>query len=308
MNACIRAVTRQAIAMGMDVLGVRHGFDGLIDGDLEPLTSRGVSGMMQNGGTVLMTARSARFHDPAFRDAAVRVIRANAIDGVVIIGGNGSFQGAAALAGLGVPVIGIPASIDNDMGGTDMAIGVDTCLNTILDSVDKIKDTAGSLHRPFIIEVMGRHCGYLALQAGLAGGAEMVVTPESPVTLEQIGRAVASAYERGKAMFIVIVSEGAAVRAAEIHAYLKTRHPDGVGGPRLTILGHVQRGGSPSAFDRILATRLGAAAVRALADGKNADMVGLCDGHVRLSPLAESIQHLPVPAPDLHTIAATLAE
>jgi 6-phosphofructokinase 1 len=306
MNACIRAVARQAIAAGVEVLGIEHGFDGLLDASFAPLTSRGVSGIMQLGGTVLMTSRSERFRLPSYQEAAAVMLRERSVDGLVVIGGNGSFQGAAALGALGIPVVGVPASIDNDMGGTDMAIGVDTCLNTILDSVDKIKDTAGSLHRPFIIEVMGRHCGYLALQAGLAGGAEMVVTPESTITLEAIGDAVLAAYGRGKAMFIIIVSEGAPLRAAEIHAYLKTRHADA--GPRLTILGHVQRGGSPSAFDRILATRLGAAAVNALADGLCAHMVGLRGGEITVCTLAESITGIPAVAPDVPVIAATLAE
>lgn len=307
MNACIRAATRQAIARGVDAVGIRHGFDGLLDGLMEPLTARGVSGIMQTGGTMLMTSRSPRFHQVEAQMRAVEVMRANALDALLVIGGNGSFQGAEALARQGVRVMGVPASIDNDMGGTDISIGVDTCLNTILDSVDKIKDTAGSLHRPFIVEVMGRHCGYLAVQAGLAGGAEMVVTPESPVTLEEIGAAVRAAYDRGKAMFIIIVSEGAPVRAAEIHAYLKTNHPQ-TGGPRLTILGHVQRGGSPSAFDRILATRLGVAAVDALLAGRAGHMVGLCHGEIETSPISESIRGEPVVDPNLQTMAATLAE
>jgi len=307
MNACIRAVVRQAIARDLQVLGIRRGYEGLIDGEIIPMTTRSVGGIMHTGGTVLLTARSERFLYPAVRKQCVQDLHDLGMDGLVVIGGNGSFRGALELSKLGLPVVGVPGSIDNDVACTDMAIGVDTCLNTILDAVDKIKDTAGSLHRPFIIEVMGRHCGYLATQSGLAGGAELVVTPEASVTLEEIGEAADAAYRRGKPMFIAIVAEGAPFKAQEIYEYLKENHPGGTGGPRLTILGHIQRGGRPSAADRILATRLGVAAVDALIEGNHAHMVGLVGREVRTSPLTESIGCKLEYDPQIHEIAHTLA-
>ena len=307
MNACIRAVVRQAIARGVQPLGIRRGYEGLIDGEIIPMTARGVGGIMQTGGTILLTARSERFLYPAVRKQCVQDIRDLGMDGLVVIGGNGSFRGALELSHLGLPVMGVPGSIDNDLAGTDMAIGVDTCLNTILDAVDKIKDTAGSLQRPFIIEVMGRECGYLATQSGLAGGAELVVTPEASLTLEQIGESLEEAYRRGKPMFIAIVAEGAQHDAQEIYQYLKEHHPGGTGGPRLTILGHIQRGGRPTAFDRVLATRLGVASVNALLDGHHSHMVGLCGGDVRISPLAETISCSLEFDPELNEMASALS-
>ncbi|HEY3412619.1 MAG TPA: 6-phosphofructokinase [Armatimonadota bacterium] len=307
MNACIRAVVRQALAMGIDPYGVRRGFEGLIDQEIVPMTSRSVGSIMRHGGTALLTARSQRFRMPAVRTEAVQGLRDHGIEGLIVIGGNGSFQGALKVAELGIPTIGVPASIDNDIGGTDMAIGVDTCLNTILDSVDKIKDTAGSSPRPFLIEVMGRHSGYLALLAGIAGGAELVVTPEQKMTLEEVASEVESAYHRGKPLFIALIAEGAAVRAADVCEYLKTRYPVEGAGPRLTILGHVQRGGSPSAFDRILATRLGVAAVKALAAGESSVMVGIRSGVVGTTPLVESLATCPTLDPDLFEMSRALA-
>ncbi|HEY3265437.1 MAG TPA: ATP-dependent 6-phosphofructokinase [Armatimonadota bacterium] len=307
MNACIRAVVRQAVAEGMEAYGIRRGFEGMIDGEIVPMTSRSVGSIMRLGGTALQTARSSRFLHDTIQADAVKIVRDHGIEGLVVIGGNGSFQGAMAVSRLGLPVIGVPASIDNDMGGTEMAIGVDTCLNTILDSMDKIKDTAGSLQRPFIIEVMGRECGYLALLAGLAGGAELVVTPESNMTLEQIDEEIETAYRLGKPMFIALVAEGARVKATEITDHLMKSHAREGGAPRLTILGHVQRGGNPSAFDRILATRLGVAAVKALVAGHGAHMVGLKGGRIAVTPLAESTVMAPTLDPDLHAMARTLA-
>lgn len=307
MNACIRAVVRQALAYDIQPYGVRRGFEGLIDDEIVPLNSRSVGSVMRHGGTFLQTARSARFMNPTVRADAAQTLRDHGIEGLVVIGGNGSFQGALKLSELGIPVVGVPASIDNDIGGTDMAIGVDTCLNTILEAMDKIKDTAGSLLRPFLIEVMGRRSGYLALLAGLAGGAEMVVTPESSMTLEEVAAEVEAAYQRGKPMFIALLAEGSPVRAADVQEYLEVKRPSEGGSPRLTILGHLQRGGSPSAFDRILGTRLGAAAVDALLNGQHAHMVGICGRDIRATPLVESIVAEVYIDPHLHTLAKTLA-
>jgi 6-phosphofructokinase 1 len=307
MNACIRAVVREALALGIDPYGIRRGYEGLIDQEIIPMTSRSVGSIMRLGGTSLQTARSERFLLPTVRQEAVQGLRDHGIEGLVVIGGNGSFQGACKISELGIPVVGVPASIDNDVGGTDMAIGVDTCLNTILDSMDKIKDTAGSLPRPFLIEVMGRHSGYLALLAGIAGGAELVVTPEKCMTLPEIAAEVEQAYHRGKPLFIALIAEGAPVRASEVCEYLKVKYPGEASSPRMTILGHIQRGGSPSAFDRILATRLGVAAVKALAAGESAVMVGLRGGEIRTTLLSESLSISPELDPDLFEMARALA-
>jgi 6-phosphofructokinase 1 len=307
MNAAIRGVTRQALSLGLEVMGVRRGYDGLIDADYEPLGSRSVGSIMRQGGTMLLTSRCPRWRDPDIRENTVRRLRREGMDGLVVIGGNGSYRGALDLAALGFPVVGVPGSIDNDMGGTDMAIGTDTCLNTILDAVDKIKDTAGSLHRPFIVEVMGRECGYLALAAGLAGGAELVVIPETPITLQDIKSAAEDAHERGKPLFIAIVAEGARPRAVDILKYFEENPVGGFANPRLTILGHVQRGGSPTAFDRILATRLGVAAVNALLAGETAGAVGLIGREIKVTPLADAVANPAHPDVRLAELAMVLA-
>ena len=308
MNACIRSVVRHGMARGMEVIGYRRGYEGLIDNDGIRMTSRSVSGIMQTGGTILQTARSKRFLDPDVRAEMVQRLKADGLDGLVVVGGNGSFRGAVELVALGMPVAGVPASIDNDIGGTDMAVGVDTCLNTIISAVDKIKDTAGSLPRPFIIEVMGRKSGYLALLAGLACGAEMLVIPEEPVELQALGKIIVDAYHRGKSMFICLVSEGATVTAREITDYLKLHIPPEGGGPRLSILGYIQRGGSPSAFDRILATRMGVAAVNALADGQHSHMVGLNGNRITATPFLEAAAVTPTIEPGLSEMAVTLSQ
>lgn len=307
MNAAIRGVTRQGLSLGLEVIGVRRGYDGLVDADYEPLTSRSVGSIMRHGGTVLLTSRCPRWKEPEVREATVARLRREGMDALVVIGGNGSYRGALELCRLGFPVMGVPGSIDNDMGGTDMAIGTDTCLNTILDAVDKIKDTAGSLHRPFIVEVMGRECGYLALAAGLAGGAELVVIPEKPMTMRDIESAAEDAHERGKPLFIAIVAEGARPRATEIVDHFEENPVGGFANPRLTILGHVQRGGSPTAFDRILATRLGVAAVNALVAGETAAAVGLVGGEVRVTPLADAVANPAHPDVRLQEMAMVLA-
>lgn len=271
MNAAIRSVVRTAIAEGLEVFGIRQAYEGLLAGDFEPLTSREVSGILQRGGTILQTARNEEFKTKQGQRKALRRLNEHRIDGMIVIGGDGSLRGAMALHGLGIPVVGIPASIDNDIYGTDMSIGVDTALNTILDAIDKLRDTASSHNRCFLIEVMGRNCGYLSLMGGILGGAEIVVTPEKATTMEAVAKSLEDAYIRGKAHAIAVIAEGAPYKVTELAEYLK-QHEVGFE-IRLTILGHVQRGGRPTAFDRLLATSMGVEALQYLVAGTTGIMV-----------------------------------
>jgi 6-phosphofructokinase 1 len=285
MNACVRAVVRMGISRGLRVFGVHRGYAGLIEGDIEPLTNRSVGGIMQRGGTFLQTARSLAFMQPEGRQQALGQLRVHGIEGLVVIGGNGSMAGALCLRDLGVAVVGVPASIDNDMYGTDVAIGVDTALNTQIETIDKIKDTASSHNRCFVVQVMGRRCGYLALVGGIISGAEISVIPERHVAKEDIARVLHKAHDLGKPHAIAVVAEGAEYSAAELAEYLTQADPGFE--VRYTVLGHVQRGGAPSAADRLLATRLGVEAVNALAEGKTGVMVGVVRGAIHHADLAQ---------------------
>ncbi|HHS97499.1 MAG TPA: 6-phosphofructokinase [Chloroflexi bacterium] len=289
LNPCIRAVTRMAIHLGAEVLGVERGFTGLINGNVQPLERRSVGGIMGRGGTFLGTDRCREFYTVKGQRKALRTLNQLDVDGLVVIGGNGSLTGALALHRLGFPVVGVPATIDNDVNGTDIAIGVDTALNTILDAIDRIKDTASSHQRAFLIETMGRNSGYLALISGLAGGAEMVLIPEVETPMEEVAEAVGYAYERGKSHCIIIVAEGWKPGTRALVDYLKSREDELGFEVRLTVLGHIQRGGAPSAFDRLLATRLGAAAARELLSGARGVMVGWVNSQVTLTPLEEAV-------------------
>lgn len=289
LNPCIRAVTRMAIHLGTEVVGIQRGFTGLIAGNARQLDRRDVGGIMGRGGTFLGTDRCEEFYTPKGQRKALRSLNQLDIDGLVVIGGNGSLSGALALHRLGFPVVGVPATIDNDVNGTDIAIGVDTALNTILDAIDRIKDTASSHQRAFLIETMGRNSGYLALVSALAGGAELALIPEVDTPMEKVAHTVESAYERGKAHCIIIVAEGWRPGTRALVDYLREREDELGFEVRLTVLGHIQRGGRPSAFDRVLATRLGAAAARALLDGARGVMVGWVDNQAVLTPLEEAV-------------------
>lgn len=287
MNSCIRAVARTALFNGCQVYGIREGFVGLLRGDMAPLAPRDVGGIIQRGGTMLGTARSEEFYTQEGQQAGVQMLNENAIDALVIIGGDGSMRAARALAAKGVQVVGIPASIDNDMWGTNMAIGVDTALNTLCDAIDKLRDTASSHRRAFLIETMGRNCGYLAVMAGVIGGAEVILIPEAEMTIAEVGEKIESAYKRGKTHCIIVVSEGASIRTTDLS---KTLDAMKVGfTTRVTILGHIQRGGRPSAFDRLLATRLGVKAVDGLLAGQNDVMYGLSGRAIEPIPLSEVV-------------------
>lgn len=284
MNACVRAVVRCGIAAGCEVLGIKRGYAGLLANDLGMLDARSVGGIIRHGGTVLMSARCPEFREPAGQAKADEVLRGWGIEGLIVIGGDGSLRGAKALCESGVAVVGVPASIDNDIPGTDMAIGVDTALNTILDAMDKIKDTASAHQRAFIIEVMGREHGYLALIAGVAGGAEMVVLPHTAIDTQHIANEVRSAFLRGKPHFIIVAAEGASTPERGIVDLLSECIREAGQEPRSTVLGHVQRGGVPTCFDRVLATRFGAAAVDCIVNGTTGVMVGI-QGR-RLTPVS----------------------
>jgi len=293
LNACIRAVTREALKRGAKVYGVRWGYRGLINGEIGELTSRDVGGIMNRGGTFLGTARCPEFKEIRVRRAALRQMNQLGIEGLVVIGGNGSLAGALALHEMGFPTFGIPASIDNDINGTDMAVGVDTTLNTILDAIDRIKDTAASHRRAFLIEVMGRDCGYLALASGLAGGAELILVPEHEgPSLEKIADTVVEVYTRGKAHCILVIAEGWKPGTQILTEYLDARKDDLGFDVRVTVLGHLQRGGRPSAFDRLLATRLGAYTADHLLEGESGMMAALRGNVIESFPLESAVKTL----------------
>ena len=287
MNSCIRAVVRGAVGKGLKVIGVESGYEGLIHGDFQSLGPRDVGGILQRGGTILKTARSEDFRTPHGQREAIRQMNNAGMDALVVIGGDGSLQGAHKLGEQGVPVVGVPGSIDNDLFGTDMAIGVDTALCTIVDIIDKLRDTASSHNRAFFVETMGRSCGYLALMAGIVCGAEMSFIPEVNTPIEDITRIIEEAYLRGKQHCIIVVAEGFKPGAALLAE--KIKEIDTGFHTRVTILGHVQRGGGPTPFDRLLATRFGIQAVEFLLAGKSNVMTALDGRDIVDVPLADVI-------------------
>ena len=275
VNAAIRAVVRTAVARGLAVEGVMRGYEGLMCGDFIPLDRRSVSNIIGLGGTILKTARAEAFCDEAGQKAALAHLRARGVDGLIVIGGNGSLTGARVLAErYGFPVVGIPATIDNDVPGVESAIGADTAVNVALDALDKIRDTATSLERIFVVEVMGRKCGWLAMQVALAGGCEEVLLPEKDIPFEAVCEEIKEGSRRGKASWIIVVAEGRSSAADVASAVTAATGLE----TRIAVLGHVQRGGRPTAVDRILAARLGNAAVEALADGRTGGLVHLVSG------------------------------
>jgi 6-phosphofructokinase 1 len=285
MNAAIRAVVRTGADKGWDVVGVKLGYYGLINGIFTPLGARDVGGIIQRGGTILGSARCPEFIEEEGQLKAIRALRQEKVDAVVVIGGNGSQTGANAIHKHGFPVVGVASTIDNDLYGSEMTIGVDTALNIALEAIDRLKVTASSHQRAFLIEVMGRNCGYLALAAAIAGGAEAAVIPEKEIDPEEVAETLRIAYSRGKSHAIIVVAEGATYNAAKLMAFFE-KHRERLGfSVRATILGHVQRGGDPGAFDRILASRLGAKAVNCIAKKEFGVLVGLVKGDVTTTPL-----------------------
>ncbi len=305
MNAAIRAVVRAALTHGIETMGVMSGYAGLIEGQFRPLDSWAVSGILQRGGTVLHSARAPSFSFPETQQRAVRHLEEAGIEALIVIGGNGSQQGTLALHRLGFPVVGIASTIDNDLAVTEITIGVDTALNTAVGYIDKLRDTATSHHRAFLIEVMGRDSGYLAVTTAIATGAEMAVVPESSIDPETIARDVQAAYARGKTHYIVVVAEGAQLKARALTDYL-SHHTSAVDA-RLSILGHVQRGGSPTVRDRVLASQFGAAAVQSLLEGHRGIVIGLAKGQLIEIPLEAVLAPSEKVTPQLLALAQLLS-
>lgn len=289
MNAAIRAVTRSALDQGMTVHGVRQGWQGLVDGQFRLLSARDVGGIIHVGGTFLGSARSAEFRQESGRSKALRNLAQRGIDGVVVIGGNGSQTGSYLLSQLGVPVVGVASTIDNDLLGTDVTIGCDTAVNVTLEAIDHLRTTGSSHNRAFVVETMGRDCGYLALMAGLAGGAEVISTPESEVPAAEIAQRLRAAYERGKTHAIVVIAEGVKENTSRILAFFEADKQRSGFELRATTLGHVVRGAPPSAFDRLLATRLGVGAVKALSEGETGVLIGVQKNEIARTKLADIV-------------------
>jgi 6-phosphofructokinase 1 len=289
MNAAIRAVTRTAIDLGWEVLGVRHGYAGLIAGDFLALGPRSVSGIIQRGGTMLGTTRCEEFKTDEGQLKAIRQLRERGAEALVVIGGDGSQTGALRLLEKGFQVVGCASTIDNDLSGAEITLGVDTALNVALEAIDRIKVTASSHERAFLIEVMGRNCGYLALITGIAGGAECVVLPEAETSPEHVALELRAAYERGKSHAIAVVAEGAKYNAAGLTKFFEEHRARTGFELRAVKLGHIQRGGTPGAFDRILGTRMGAAAVEHLARAEFGVLMGLNRGEITGTPLRDVV-------------------
>lgn len=303
MNACIRSVVRKAHYHGIATAGILNGYEGLMEGNFTQMTLGSVGDIIQRGGTILYSARSDEFLKEAGRKRAIQQLMDSNIEGLVVIGGDGSLNGAHELAELGFPTIGVPATIDNDLTGTDFTIGFDTALNTVIDCVDKIRDTATSHERTYVVEVMGRDAGDLALWSGLAGGAESILIPESTTSIEEVASRLTKGVKRGKKHSIIMLSEGVgngADYAKQLQAL--TGHET-----RLTVLGHIQRGGSPSAFDRVLASRLGASAVEALMNGETDKMIGLLNKKIVCHPLGKQLKESHSIDDDLYILSKELS-
>ena len=302
MNAAIRAVVRMGINSGFDVFGVRKGFRGLINGDFEKMNESSVSDIIQRGGTILQTARSEEFKTEEGQDKAAKMAKIFDIDGLVVIGGDGSFAGAKRLSEKGVACIGVPGTIDNDLAYTDYSIGFDTAVNNVLDAINRIRDTSSSHERASIIEVMGRYSGDIALYAGLAGGAEGIIVPEMGFELDDICRLLIERKNKGKLHSIIILAEGAG-DAKQLEQQIMENVDIEV---RSTILGYIQRGGSTTAFDRILASRLGARAVELLAEGKSSRVVGIRDNKLIDMEIVEALGMKKVFPRELYELAIKL--
>jgi len=288
MNAAIRAVVRTACYHGLDVFGIQRGYDGLINGDIEQMGSRSVGGIINRGGTILRSARCKAFYEPEGRALAAEQLAKHGIEGLVVIGGDGSYQGALKLhAEHGVKCIGLPGTIDNDIGGTDFTIGYSTALGIAVEAIDRLRDTAESHDRVFFVEVMGRHSGYLAMMSGIAGGAEEILVPETPTDIGLLVQHLKEGRAKGKKSAIVVVAEGDDYGNA-FEVSKKVNEMSDFADSRVVVIGHLQRGGTPVAFDRILASRLGLRAVEALMEGETGKMCGISSNNVVLRPLSEA--------------------
>lgn len=312
MNAAIRTAVRSALHFNLEPWGIYRGYHGLINGELEPMDSRAVSGIIQRGGTILKSARSEHFKTPEGRAQAVDMLRRHEIDSLLVIGGDGSLRGALSLQQEGITVVGIPATIDNDIPCTDYSIGFDTAVNTVMDAVNKIRDTASSHDRVYLVEVMGRHSGHIALYSGLACGADVILIPEVPYDLDQVCQQIQKAAQAGKTYNIIVVAEG--VRriggngttspAMQIGRYIEEKA--GIE-TRITILGHIQRGGVPTVRDRLLASRLAYHAIELIFRGVGGKMVGEVDQVVKAFDLDYALAQEKQLNPDYRRLAAVLA-
>lgn len=307
MNACIRAVVRNAIFSGVEVVGILRGYNGLVNGDFVPLESRSVGNIIQRGGTILKTARSESFRTVEGRKKAFQNIQRENIDALVAIGGDGTFTGADIfMKEFNIPIIGIPGTIDNDLYGTDYSIGYDTALNTVVEAVDRIRDTANSHDRLFVVEVMGRDAGFIALRSGIAVGAEAVLIPETQTYIDHLLNKLEGDRRKNKMSSIVIVAEGddfgGAYKVAEA-----VKNKFDYFDIRVSILGHIQRGGNPSALDRVIASRMGAGAVDALLEGRKGEMIGIINKEISFTPFEKAIKHHKIINKQLLSLVETLA-
>ncbi len=308
MNAGIRAITRTAINNGLEVYGIKRGYQGLIAGDISPLKTTDVSNIIQRGGTILKTARSEAFRTTAGRATAFEQVKKHGIEGLVLIGGDGTFRGATLFSEEhNIPVLGIPGTIDNDINGTDFTIGFDTALKTAVDAIDKVRDTAEAHDRIFLIEVMGRDAGHLALFSGISCGAEHIFIPELKEDMDQIIQDISNNRARKKMTNIIIVAEGDEFGGAnKLDEYLNEKIPEL--DTRVTILGHIQRGGTPTPNDRILASRLGYHAVIELLAGRSQEMLGIKNNQVHYTPFAQCNRHDDDIAKDWREMAVVLSK
>ncbi|MDI9857661.1 MULTISPECIES: 6-phosphofructokinase [Flectobacillus] len=307
MNACIRAVVRGGLHYGLEMFGIIRGYNGMIKGDIIPLNSQSVSNIVQRGGTILKSARSKEFMTPEGRKKGYDQLKAHGIDGLIAIGGNGTFTGAEIFFNeFQIPTVGAPGTIDNDLYGTDYTIGFDTAVNTALDAIDKIRDTADSHDRIFFIEVMGRDSGYIAMQSGISGGAESILIPEERQTVEDVVSVLKAGFDRKKSSSIVIVAEGDEEgHAAEVAEKIKATIDVPVD-IRVTNLGHIQRGGSPTAYDRILSSRLGLGALEGLLNGQKNVMAGIVNDELIYTPFHDTITKKKLINSDLLRMASIL--
>ncbi|MEO5910356.1 MAG: 6-phosphofructokinase [Pelobium sp.] len=291
MNAAIRAVVRTALYYDLEVLGIRRGYEGMINGEFWPMERKSVANIIQRGGTILKTARSMAFMTPEGRKAAYEQLKGSEIDALVAIGGDGTFTGAKIFGEeYGFPILGLPGTIDNDLFGTDFTIGYDTSINTVTDAIDKIRDTAESHDRLFIVEVMGRDCGLIALRSGIGVGAESIMIPETKTDLKALmSRLEISRKDKSSKILILAEGEGDSGGAFQIAEDIKLKFPQY--DTRVSVLGHIQRGGKPTCMDRVLASRLGVAAVESLMAGRKGEMVGLVHGQIAFTPFDHAIKH-----------------
>ena len=290
MNACVRAVVRTGIYHGLEVFGIMKGYSGMVEDDIIPMESRSVANIIQRGGTILKTSRCKEFFEPDGRKKAYENLKKRGIDGLVIIGGDGSFRGAQIFSNeFDIPCIGLPGTIDKDIAGTDFTIGFDTAVNTAVEAIDKIRDTAEAHDRLFIIEVMGRDAGYIALHSGIATGAENILIPERKTDIENIITQLAESGRRHKLVNLIVVAEGEEFGGAnEVASFVKARLP--LLEVRVCILGHIQRGGAPSCMDRLIASRMGYHAVESLIEGRYNVFVGIVNNKINYIPLDEAIK------------------